>query len=426
MKKIIYILLVLAFHFAKAQNPAPALPQSQAIVLKGGIFHLGNGQVLENGSIRFENGIITEIGSSVNESNCELINTNGKHIYPGLILPNNTVGLTEISAVRSTRDFQESGDFNPNVRSLIAYNTDSEIIPTMRSNGILLAQVTPQGGYISGTSSVMEMDGWNWEDAVNKADAGVHMNWVPTFTRDCSGGFPHGLKKNDKRDEEIQQLDNFFNEALAYSKQEGTKNRNLKFEAMKGLFDGSKTLFINVNFSKEIVESVLFAKKHQVKKIVIAGGSDAYEVVSFLKENNIPVILNEIHRLPERDEEDVYHPYKLPYLLNKAGVLVSLAFEDPTRARNLPFQAGTAIAYGVPKEEALKMITSNTAKILGIDDKVGVLEKGKQATLVVSNGDLLDMRSNAVIHAFIRGKKTDLDTRHKRLNKIYKDKYHLD
>ncbi len=405
----------------KAQNPPAAKAQSKAIVLKGGTFHIGTGEVLENASIRFENGLITSIGASVDEANAEVISCTGKHIYPGLILPNSVLGLVEVSAVRATNDYAEVGEYNPNVRALIAYNTDSEVIPTTRSNGVLLVQTTPRYSTIAGTSSVMELDGWNWEDAVLRKDDGIHFNSIPMNKYNFFAGTS---TKNEDRSKQMAELENFFQEALAYS-QTTASTKNLKFEAMKGLFDGSKTFFVHASDAKEIVESIQFAKKHTVKKIVLVGGEESLDVADFLRDNNIPVLLERVHRLPSNADEDVFLPYKLPSLLKKQGILVGLCYdsEEPMGSRNLPFLAGTSVAYGLTKEEALMTVTSNTAKILGIEDKVGTLEKGKHATLVVSAGDLLDMRSNLVEKAYIRGKLIDLDDKQKRLYKMYKEKY---
>ncbi|TAF65830.1 MAG: amidohydrolase [Cytophagales bacterium] len=428
MKSIlIYLMLISTCLFASqtkswAQNPAAAAPQTKPIVIKNATIHIGNGEVLQNAAIRFENGLIVAIGAGIDESNAEVVDAANKHIYPGLILPHTITGLTEIQAVRSTSDFSEVGMFKPNIRSLVAYNTDSEIIPTLRSNGVLILQTTPRNGIITGTSSIMEADGWNWEDAALKADEGIHMNAVRFYGYNF---FTGQMSKNESHDISIQETERFFQEALSYSKNTNISTKNLKFEAMKGLFDGTKRLYIYADFAKEILESIQLAKKYGVQKIVLVGGNDALLVADFLKENNIPIILERIHRLPIRNDEDVYLPYKLPALLKKEGLMVALAYDDfePMGSRNLPFLAGTAAAYGLSKEEALMTITANTAKILGIDDKVGTLEKGKHATLIVSEGDLLDMRTNQITHAFIRGKKLDLDDKQKRLYQIYKQKY---
>ncbi len=426
-KYILLSLISFAFACSAAQAQTPAKPQTKPIVLQNGVLHLATGEVLTNASLRFEQGIITAVGSQVSTEGAEIVPLNGQHVYPGLILPCTAVGLNEVAQIRSTLDYAETGEFNPNVRTQIAYNTDSELLPTTRSNGVLILQPTPRGGLISGTSAVMHLDGWNWEDATLKADDGLHMNWVQMFT---FGGFssptPGQMQKNETRNETIQELENAFKQALAYT-QSSPATKNLKLEAMRGLFDGSKTLFIHVDFSKEIIESIQFAQKHQVKKIVIVGGAQALEVADFLRQNQIPIILERLHRLPYQNEDNVWLPYQLPALLQKAGVLVGLGYDiadtEPMSARNLPFIAGTAAGYGLTPEEALKTITINTAKILGIDNLVGTLEKGKQATLVVSKGDLLDMRTSQVTLAYIQGRKVDLTDKQKLLYEKFKQKY---
>jgi imidazolonepropionase-like amidohydrolase len=427
MKHLKLYIFLLASLSGFAQNPAPAGPQTRAIALTGATIHIGNGQVITNGVILFDKGIITAVGDGNTPINgAEVISVAGKHVYPGLISPAATVGLQEFASVRATLDYQETGALNPNVRALIAYNTDSEVIPTIRNNGLLMTQAVPDGGVIAGSSSVMHTDGWNWEDAVLKADDGLWLNWPGYFARSFDfETFSVSLKKNEQRQDGINALTATFSDVRAYADLKNPAPKNLKFEAMKGLFDGSKCLYIRANYGKDIIEAVKFAKQMGVRKPVIVGGEDAGRVIDFLKENNIPVILGAMHRLPTLQDEDVYMPYKLPGLLQKAGILVSLSYDGEWwRTRNLPFQAGTAAGFsGIDKEEALKMITSNSAKIMGIDNVVGTLEKGKHATLVVSKGDLLDMRTNVIEHAFIQGRHLNLDDKHKRLYHMYREKY---
>ena len=430
MKKVLITILALAALTSYGQNPAPARPQTKAIALTGGTVHVGNGQVIPNGIVLFSNGIITNVvdGTTVklNLTDTEVIDVAGKHVYPGIISPASTVGLQEIGAVRATVDKQEIGTLNPNIRALIAYSTDSEIIPTIRNNGILLTQAMPQGGTVSGSSSVMMTDGWNWEDAALKKDDGLWLNWPAYFAREFSfEDFTTVVRKNERRDAAIATLRATFSDAKAYAAISNPMPMNLKLEAMRGLFSGKQNLYIRADNSKDIIEAVTFAKAMDIPKMVIVGGEDANRAATFLKENNVPVILSALHRLPNREDEDVDLPYRMPGILQKAGVLVGLSYADEWwRTRNLPFQAGTAAGFGdLDREEALKMVTSNTAKILGIDTMVGTLEKGKHATLFVSKGDALDMRTNIVEQVFIQGRKVNLDDRHKRLYKTYKDKY---
>jgi imidazolonepropionase-like amidohydrolase len=431
MKNLKYIYIAVFVFISNtifAQNQAAGSPQAKAIALVGATIHTANGQVIENGVIVFNKGLITAIGgagTAYDKANTETIELAGKSIYPGLISPVNELGLTEIDAVRATNDMREIGGINPHVRALIAYNTDSELIPTVRSNGILLTQATPQGDIIGGMSSVMQLDGWNWEDAALKKDDGIHLNWVGYFKRDFD--FATGsasTKKNDKRDDMLRELDKTFNDAIAYAQIKSPSITNVKMEAMKGLFDGSKNLYINADYGKEIIEAVQFAKSKGVKKIVIIGGEESLLAADFLKENNVPVIVSATHRLPNSVDDDTDISYKLPQLLAQKGILVGLAYVGLNwRTRNLPFLAGTVAGHGMDKEDALKLITANNAKILGIDKQVGTLEVGKHATLIVSAGDVLDMRTAKVEHAFIQGRKVDLDDKQKRLYRKYSEKY---
>lgn len=430
MKKIniIIIAALLQLNVAWAQKPVPAPAQSKPIALTGGTAHIGNGQVLENALITFDKGKITNVVNAatvkMDLSGYEVISITGKHVYPGFILPNSQVGLEEVGAVRAMSDSNEEGDFNPNVRAVISYNADSEFPPSFRFNGVLLAETTPRGGTIPGSSSLMEMEGWNWEDALHSADIGIHMNW-PAFSRRQFDFSTFSINESPNKDYEkqVMNLERFFMDAAAYG-QQANKEVNLKLEAMQGLFNGSKTLFINADNPKEIVSSIRTAQRSGVKKITLISGSNALMVAEFLKENKIPVILPSTHNLPSRPDDDVDLPYKLPHLMTQAGVMVSLYNNDALHgSRNLGFYAGTAVAYGMDKEEALKTITSNTAKALGVDARVGTLEVGKDATLFVSAGDALDYRTNVLSHAFISGKLVTLPGNQQELYERYSKKY---
>lgn len=420
-------LLVLLTLTAHAQTPVPAPPQSKPIALTGGTAHLGNGQVIENAVVAFDKGkltIVAPASSNPNLSGYEVINVSGKQVYPGFILPNSQLGLQEVSAIRAMNDYQERGELNPNVRSLIAYNTDSEFIPTFRFNGVLLAETTPTGGTISGTSSVMELDGWNWEDAVHTPDIGIHMNWPSLMRRQFDfSTFTFSEQPNADYDKQVNELVQFFTEARAYS-QQAVRETNLKFDAMQGLFEGTKILFIHAGGPKEIVEAIRFAQRQGVQKITLVTGTGAVWVSDFLKENNIPVVLQDTHNLPDRIDDDIDLPFRAPYLLHQAGVQVSLYCAGALHnGRNLPFFAGTAVAYGMDKEEALKLITLNTARALGIDKRVGSLEPGKDATLFVSEGDALDYRTNNLLMAFISGRRITLPGNQQELYERYSRKY---
>ncbi len=427
MKKLLFI----TFLFTSTANA-----QTKSILLMNGIAHLGNDSVIQNSYIGIKNGKIIEV-LDASKTKAELgnydekIDASGKNIYPGIISPNSTLGLIEMESVRATSDFKEVGSTLPNVRSLIAYNTDSKLIPTIRTNGILLAQITPRGGMISGTSSIVVLDGWNWEDAAYKIDDGLHLNWPKMQIHkylDEDNIYPGPYEKNKDYPKQTNELKKLFADAKSYSETEEIEEKNLRFEAMKGLFNGTKTLFIHADNVKEIIEAVNFSKQYGIKKVSIVGGKDSWMVTDMLRENNISVIVGRVHSLPEHPEDDVDLPYKLPYLLQKEGVLFCLDNSGDMEAmetRNLPFMAGTASAYGLTKEQALKAITLNTAKILGVDKTTGSIELGKDATLFISTGDVLDMRTNNVEHAFIKGISIDLNNDQKVLYEKYKKKYGL-
>ncbi len=417
-----------ALAFGQA-NISPAKPQSKPILITGATIHVGNGQVIENGYIAFDKGKITAIGSGTapNASFSEVISANGKQLYAGFIVPVTTLGLVEFESVRATIDNEEVGDLNANVRSLIAYNTDSKVIPTVRSNGVLLAQPTPEGGIISGQSSVVQLDAWNWQDAAYKTDIGIHLNWPVARAARARRGAPVAAAATQETPAErvqkiIDNLNSYFTEAKAYAEMPKSKVTNLRFEGMKGLFNGTKKLFVNADGAKEIIQAVTFAKKYGIKEVIV-GGKESYLVADILKENNVPVIIRETQTLPDKDEDDVYLPYKLPKILQDAGVLYGLTGIGFWRQRNLPFEAGEAVGYGLTKEQAVQMITLNNAKILGIDQTTGSLEVGKDATLFISKGDALDMITINVETAFIQGRSINLDNLHKQLYRKFAGKY---
>jgi imidazolonepropionase-like amidohydrolase len=431
MKKILIfggLLLSTVLTYAQA-TISPAKPQSKPIIITGATIHVGNGQVINNGYIAFDKGKITAVGEGTapNTNGADIINANGKQVYPGFICPVTTLGLVEIEeGAKGTVDDEETGELNPNVRSIVAYNTDSKVIPTIRSNGILLAQPTPDGGMLSGQSSVVQLDAWNWEDAAYKTDIAVHLNWPVIRTGRRRGpvtAAAGGESPDEARLKRLDEIDNLFTAAKAYTEAK-PEVINLRFEALKGLFNGTKKLFINVDGAKEIIEAVSFANKLGIEAVIV-GGKESYLVTNLLKQDNVPVIIRETQTLPARDEDDVYLPYKLPKILQDAGVEYGLTGTGFWRQRNLPFEAGEAVGYGLTKEQALSMITINNAKILGIDKTTGTLETGKDANLFISGGDALDMITLNVEQAFIQGRNINLDNLHKQLYKKFADKYGL-
>ncbi len=428
--KIKYIYNILCFLFIgniiAQQTPAPK--QAEAYSIEGATAHLGNGKVIENSLIMFSNGKIEFVGSA-NMRIARMgtvINAKGKHVYPGFIAANTSLGLAEIDAVRATRDFDEVGSMLPHIRSIIAYNAESKVVETMRPNGVLMAQITPRGGVISGTSSVVQLDAWNWEDATIKTDDGVHMNWPQVFSRGrwWMGEDP-GLKPNKNYQKSIDKLKEFFANAKSYLAGNKTP-KNLPYEALQGVLNGTQRMFVHVSGEKGITDAVNICKELGVKNIVIVRGQEAEKVADLLKANNVPVILERAHRLPNGEDADYDRPFRAAKVLTDAGILVGLGMEgdmERMSTRNLPFYAGTYAAYGLGKEKALQLITQNNAKILDVDDNLGTLEAGKDATLFISEGDALDMRTNILKDAFIQGRKISLESHQTKLWKRYANKY---
>jgi imidazolonepropionase-like amidohydrolase len=427
MKKYLIIILALCCNIiATAQdNISPAKPQTGTIIIKNATVHTGTGKVLNNTSIQITNGKIEKIGAdlSVPSGNAKIVDATGLQVYPGFILSNTTIGLREIgSQVKGSNDFNELGELNPNVRSIVAYNTASKIINTLRSNGILFASVTPEGSLVAGTSSVVQFDAWNYEDAVYNKDNALHF-YMPSLLikPNRNGDLPTGDPLKISRDK-IESVKQFFRQAKMYSAT-SNESTNLKFEAVKGLFNKTQKLFIHCDVVKEMLTAIDFVNEFGFD-VTLVGASESWQIAPLLKQNNISVILGQNHELPNMVDDDIDQPFKTPAALQKAGVLFAITDEDgTTTGRNLAFNAGTAAAYGLTKEEALQAITLNAAKILGIADKSGSIEVGKDANIIISAGDALDMKSSIIVKAFIQGRDIDLDDKHKQLNKKYSDKY---
>ncbi len=383
MKRLIFIFCLLIGFGLLAQT------NSKSILLLDATAHLGNGEVISRSAIGIKDAKINlvlnafdiRLDTGLYDS---IIHLKGKHIYPGFIAPNSRLGLVEIEAVRATRDFDDVGDFNPHVRSLTAYNTESKITATVKSNGVLMAQVSPKGGFISGSSSIFNLDAWNWEDAVAKPDDGIHIRWP--ISRTWSSDVKKQKEAAEKYKAKLIELSSFFNQSLAYLKKSVHLNVNLRFEAMRKVNERRAKVFVHVHHANEIRDALYFFDEYDLD-LVLVGAYDAWLVSDMIKDRAIPVILQRIHSLPRNVDDEIDLPFRLPKILHEAGIIVSLENSGSMEAmgtRNLPFYAGTAVAYGVEKEQALKMITLNTAIALGIDNNYGSIEKGKFANLFIS------------------------------------------
>ena len=426
MKKIITALSILVSGVLLGQQ-TPADVQSKSILIVGATAHIGDGTIIKNSAIGFENGRITLVTTEdkVTTTFDTTIDGNGKHLYPGFIATNATLGLVEIDAVRASDDEEDLGEMIPHIRSLIAYNAESKVIESVRPNGVLMAQVTPRGGTLSGQSSVMQLDAWNWEDAAYKIDEGIHLNWPNPYTRGRWWlGEDRTLKTNKGYADKIKEIEKFFTDSKTYWANPSPKH--LPFHAMEGVLEGEKTIYLHANNEKQIIDGISALKALNVPRIVLVGGNDAHLLTDFLKSHNVPVIISRPHRLPTAEDEDIKLPFRMAKSLMDEGILVSIDVSgsmERMNTRNLPFYAGSFAAYGLEKEKAVQLITGNAAKILNIDSSVGTLSVGKDATLFLSKGDALDMRTNILYHAFIQGRALSLETHQTKLWKRYSGKF---
>jgi len=414
-----------------AQIPLPADSQKQSILLLNGIAHIGDGTVIDRSAIGIRDGkldlVVAAFDVRVDSTQYDtVIHIDKQHVYPGFIAPNSRLGLVEVNAVRASRDFDDVGKYNPHLRSLTAYNTESRITPTVRSNGVLFAQVSPKGGRISGSSSVFQLDGWNWEDAVIKADDGIHLNWPNIRARSDWTDEKKRKQHQEKYQNELNSLKDLFDRALAYSKKDYHLDVDIRMQAMSRLFLDSQRLYVHANRLNEITDALYFFDEYEQVKIVLVGGYESWLAAELLSDRDVPVILRRVHSLPMNEDDDIYLPFKLPAMLYEKGLKVALENSGSMEAmgtRNLPFYAGTAVTYGLDPEVAVSMITLNAAQILGVANRLGSLKKGKDASLFVSKGDALNMMDNDLHFALIQGSFIDLDNPQKALYEKYRKKY---
>lgn len=428
---ILYCLLLIVHCSLFASDPVPAAKQDHPIALSGGTIHPVTGPDIQKGTILFENGKILQLGPSVTlPANAERIDVTGRQVYPGLINANSTLGLSEISAVRATNDYAETGRINPNVRSEIAVNPESELIPTTRANGVLIVHLMPKGGLIAGRSSALMLDGWTQEDLVLKAPTGLVVNW-PRMTISRSP-FARQTEEEQKkeRDRQLKELRDAFDDARAYllaKKAETTKGipyhaTDVRWDAMVPVLERKVPVFVNANEVQQIEAAVRWAKDENVRLVVVSG-RDSWRAAEILKKEQISVIAGPILDEPNRRWEPYDDAFVLPSKLYTAGVKFAIAGEGEAMAeRNTPYHAAMAAAYGLPRDEALKAVTIYAANVLGIDAQVGSLEPGKDATLIVTNGDPLEITTRVELE-FIQGKKIDLRSRHTILYDKYREKY---
>ena len=432
MSRLIVILMI--FSIIYGNNQIPGTDQKRPILLRGGTLHTVTGDVLEEHDLLFAEGKIITIDEQIQPSpETDVLDIYGKHVIPGFIAGYTRIGLTEISAVKQTNDHSETGEINPNVRANVAYNPDSDLIPVTRSNGVLVINSAPSSGRISGQSSVMMMDGWTWEDATLKHPTALNVNW-PSMRFD----FRKNAKKKEKEQREeynksLREMDLLVRDVRAYHHRKNAKERkaehkqktDLRLESMIPFIVFKNPIHIKANDIRQIEAAVKWSNKHDLN-IVIVGGRDAWMITEVLVENNIPIIILGVQTTPRRRFEPIHTPYKIPSMLQKAGVHFCISL-DPGypmdgHVRTLPDEAMRAASWGLTKDQALRAITLSAAEILGIDDHVGSLDLGKDATFFISENEPLT-QNNHPIKAYIKGREIDLSDRQKNLWNKYKEKY---
>ena len=430
---------LLAPRAASAQVMMPVAPQEQPVVLRGATIHTVTKGTISNGTIVLDRGKITAIGGAdvAVPRGAKVVDVSGKHIYPGLIDAYSTIGLTEIGAVDVSNDIKENGDFTPNVRAEVAVNAESRHIGTTRSAGVLVAFSTPEGGVISGLSSALSLEGWTWEEMSMKGAAALNVKWPDPNARlggrfGGGGGPPGGpgerggagVTPPKSYAEQVQQIKDWFGEARAYRdglKSGQNQRTDTRYAAMIPALDGKIPVVVAADGAAQINDAITWGKAEGVK-LVIRGGRDALFVADRLKAEKVPVILTQTMQAPERQYEGYDNGYATPAKLHEAGVKFAIAGgSGALYSYRLPWEAGVAVAFGLPEEEALKSVTINAAEFMGIADKVGSLEVGKEGTLLITTGTPLDMTSN-IIQAYIQGREINMMDIHKFFFQKYMEK----
>lgn len=432
MKTFITILSLFVASNVFAQGEVPGKAQTAPIAITGGIVHTVDGDTIKNGIVIFEDGKITKVGTDLElPAGVETIDATGKHVYPGLFEAHSQIGLIEIGNIAATIDTSEGGSINSNAKAHVAVNPDSAIIPVTRANGVLLALTCPSGGLISGQASVLQLDGWSFEDLTLAPSVAMHVDWpsttIPAFFR-ARMDAKELREYEQEQQKQLVEIRDFFDEARAYEtarrETPDAQPFDLRLEAMQPLLKGEQKMLVSADKLDQIESAVAFALEQDVK-IVILGGYDAPLCADLLNKHEIPVIVSAVYRNPQRRGDVFDSSYTLPLRLQRAGVkycISGTARSETWNTRILPDHAATAVAYGLSPSDALRSITLSPAEILGVEGKVGSITVGKDATLFIADGDILEITTH-VTHAFVQGRKVDLRSKHTRLYEKYKQKY---
>lgn len=427
--RLLLLSACLSVQSALASDQIPGAPQKKPVALVNGVLHTVSGPVIEAGTIVFDNGRITELGPRMQPPpNADVIDLQGRHVYPGMIESHSQLGLTELSSTRATIDTSEVGLLNPNVTAATAVNPDSELIPVTRANGVLVALSAPSGGLVSGKASLLQLDGWTSVDMTLQRESGLVINWPASFRSSFFGPPSAGGAGGEAGGSQVQELRNLFTDARAWSKARTaspeTQRYDIRFVSMQSVLAGKVPLIVAADEAEEIQAAVAFGVEQKLQ-VILFGGYDAESCAELLRRYQVPVIVSAVHRDPRNDHDDYDAAYTLPERLRKAGIRFCIsgsARSETWNTRNLPYQAATAAAYGLPRDEALKSVTLYPAQILGVADRLGSLEPGRDATIFVSTGDPLETDSQ-VTQAWIQGRVVDLNSRHTQLAGKYGEKF---
>lgn len=414
-------------------HTAPA--QRRPVVIEGATIHTVSDGVIEDGTVWFADGEIREVLPAGRQPELpdspdpEHIDADGLHVYPGLISANTALGLTEISAVRATRDFAETGGITPEVRAAVAVNPDSTLIPVARRNGILVAGVRPSSGAIPGRASVMQLEGWTWEDMAIDDAAGLVVNWPRMRPIDAWWMDQSEQEQRKEAKENVRRIKEAFADARSYYKakrDDPTIPTDVRWEAMRAAIKGEKPVFIQAQEYEQIQSAVSWANDEGLNAVIV-GGRDAPLAADLLKRHDIPVMLTGTHRTPSRRDAAHDRPFRLPKMLEDAGLQWCLASSGGSfgaaNERNLPYHAASAVAHGLSHKAAVRSITLSAARILGVADRLGSIEPGKNATLMITTGSPLEFTTD-IERAFISGRDIDLSNKQTKLRDKYRAKYH--
>ncbi|MFQ3611036.1 MAG: amidohydrolase family protein [Fimbriimonadales bacterium] len=400
-----------------------AVQSRETYAIRNVTVHTMKGAPVEGATVVIQNGKIAAIGKGVSiPRGARVFDGTGKHLYPGYIDASTTLGLTEIGSIAATIDTTETGQFNPNARAEIALNPDSELIPVTRVNGTTTVVSTPTGGILSGMGCVINLDGWTWEEMCIKTPIGLFMNF-PSPSGDASQSAEARLRDWESR---MRPINEFIDNARRYLKAHRVSGiepapvheRDPRFEAMIPILEGNLPIFVRVESALGIQAAIRWAEEQKLR-IVIVGGSESWRVASLLREKGVPVILLGVHNLPRTEDTPYDEPFSIPKRLHEAGVQFCIASNDASNARNLPYHVATAVAFGLPRDEGLKAITLYPAQILGLDHRLGTIEVGKDANLVLANGDPLDIRTE-IVQVWIGGRAISMESKHTRLYERYR------